>query len=56
VSIEEIMHPASACCGVDESLGDASRKFQKHKTTSLPVVDKAGSCCGMVSAHHLDKM
>ena len=56
VSIQEIMHPASACCGMDESIEDASRTLQQHKTTSLPVVDKAGSCCGTVSAHHLGRI
>lgn len=53
VPIEGIMHPASACCSMDESVEDARRKLQEHRTTSLPVVDKAGSCCGTVSAHHL---
>ena len=56
VPIEGIMHPASACCGMDESLEDARRKLQEHRTTSLPVVDKAGCCCGTVSAHHLDRI
>jgi CBS domain-containing protein len=55
VSVSEIMRPASACCGADESLEEARRKMEKHKTTSLPVVNKAGSCCGTVSLHHIGK-
>ena len=53
VPIEEIMHPASDCCGVDDSLEEARRKLHEHRTTSLPVVDKAGCCRGTVSSHHL---
>ena len=53
VLVEEIMRPASACCGTEESLGDARRKLHEHRTTSLPVVDKGGSCCGTVSDHHM---
>ena len=52
VPVEEIMRPASACCGMDEPLGDARRKLDEHRATSLPVVDKAGGCCGTISAHH----
>ena len=55
VSVSEIMKPVSACCGVDESLEDARRKMHEHQTTSLPVVDKAGCCCGTVSVHHVGK-
>jgi len=55
VFVEEIMRPASACCGADESLEEARRKMEEHKTTSLPVVNKAGSCCGTVSLHHISK-
>jgi len=54
VPIEKIMHPASACCGMDESLESAKRKLQEHRATSLPVVDKAGCCCGTVSVHQID--
>ncbi len=53
VPVVEIMRPASACCGMDEPLDTARHKLNEHKTTSLPVVDKAGSCCGTVSSHHL---
>lgn len=56
VPVKGIMHPASACCGVDESLEDARRKLNENRTTSLPVVDKAGCCCGTVSAHHLGRI
>jgi CBS domain-containing protein len=55
VPVEAIMHPPSACCGKDESLEDVRRKLQENRTTSLPVVDKAGCCCGTVSVHHLSR-
>ena len=55
VSVEEIMRPASACCGADESVEEAKRKLGEHTTTSLPVVNKAGSCCGTISLHHIQK-
>jgi len=54
VRVEEIMQPASSCCGADEPVEEARRKLHEHRATSLPVVDKAGSCCGTVSAHGLD--
>jgi len=53
VSVEEIMRPASSCCGADDSLEDAKEKLYEHQATSLPVVDKAGSCCGTVSSHQI---
>lgn len=53
IPVDEIMHPASACCGVDEPIGEARRKLDKHQATSLPVVDKAGCCCGTISSHRL---
>ena len=56
VSVEEIMRPASACCGMDESLEEARRKLDTHQATSLPVVDKGGCCHGTISSHHLEKM
>jgi CBS domain-containing protein len=52
VKVEEVMSPVSACCGKDDSLEEVRRKLNEHKTTSLPVVDKAGGCCGTISAHH----
>ena len=55
VRVEEIMRPASACCGADESVEEARRKLDKHSATSLPVVDKAGGCCGTVSMHSLER-
>ncbi len=55
VPVEEIMRPASSCCGLDESLEDARRKLDTHQATSLPVVDKAGCCHGTISSHHLGK-
>lgn len=53
VRVEEIMHSASACCGVDDSLEEAERKLGEHQATSLPVVTEAGGCCGTISSHHL---
>ena len=55
VRVQEIMRPPSACCGAEEPIENARRKLHEHRTTSLPVADSAGCCCGTVSAHHLDK-
>jgi CBS domain-containing protein len=48
VRVKEIMRPRSACCGTDEPVDE-------HQATSLPVADSAGSCCGTVSVHRLEK-
>ena len=53
VRVTHIMKPASACCGADDSVEDARKKLHEHRTTSLPVTDKMGSCCGTVSAHQI---
>ena len=53
VSVEKIMGSASSCCGADDSLEETTRKLHEHKTTSLPVVDAGGSCCGTVSLHDI---
>lgn len=53
VRVEEIMRPASACCGVDEPVEEARRKLNEHQTTSLPVVNSGGGCCGTVSVHRV---
>jgi CBS domain-containing protein len=55
VPVAEIMRPASACCGADEPIEAARRKLHQHRATSLPVVDKAGGCCGTVSLHELER-
>ncbi len=55
VRVEEIMRPASACCGAHELVAEARRKLHEHRATSLPVVDKAGGCCGTVAAHSFEK-
>ena len=55
VRVEEIMRPSSACCDADAPVEDARRKLREHGATSLPVVDKAGGCCGIVSIHGLEK-
>jgi len=54
VRVEEIMRPASACCETDQTLEEARTKLHEHRATSLPVVDKAGACCGTVSSHSLE--
>ena len=51
-AVERIMSPASACCGKDDALDEVRRKLYQHKATSLPVVDKVGSCCSTISIHH----
>lgn len=56
VPVEEIMRPASACCGMDESVEEARRKLDAHQATSLPVVDKEGCCHGTISSRHLGQM
>ena len=33
----------------------ARRKLREYRATSLPVVNKAGCCCGTVSVHGLEK-
>jgi len=53
VGVSEIMRSATACCGVDDSIEAVREKLHEQHTTSLPVVDKAGACCGTVSVHHL---
>ena len=53
VSVKEIMRPASSCCGADDSLEEAEQKLNEHQTTSLPVIDTAGGCCGTISSHHI---
>ncbi len=55
VRVEEIMRPASACCGSDETVEGARRKLGEHQATSLPVVNKTGGCCGTVSVHTLER-
>ena len=55
VRVETIMRPVSACCGASEPVEEARRKLHEHRATSLPVVDKAGGCCGTVSVHGLEK-
>ena len=55
VPVDEIMRPSSACCGADEPVDKARRKLHEHSATTLPVVNSAGSCCGTVSAHVLEK-
>ena len=53
ISVAEIMRSVSACCGEDDSLAEAKLKLDEHRSTSLPVVNKTGSCCGTVSSHHV---
>ena len=55
VRVGEIMQAPSVCCGADQSTGEALTKLHDHRATSLPVVDAAGSCCGTVSTHSLER-
>lgn len=55
VRVEEIMQPPSACCGADQALDEVRARLHEHRATSLPVVDKAGACCGTVSSHSLQR-
>ena len=55
ILVEKIMRPASACCGMDDSVEEARQKLDTHQATCLPVVDEAGCCCGTISSHHLGK-
>lgn len=55
VRVEEIMRPASACCGAEEPVETGRRHLDEERATSLPVVGKAGRCCGIVNSHSLDK-
>ena len=53
VRVENIMRPVSACCSAGEPVEEVRRKLHEHRTTSLPVADKTGGCCGTVSIHRL---
>ena len=55
VPVEDIMRPASACCGTDDPIEEARRKLNEHQARGLPVVNKAGGCCGTISTHSMDK-
>ncbi len=55
VPVAEIMRPASACCGAKEPVEQTRRTLHEHRATSLPVVNEGGSCCGIVSAHGLER-
>ena len=55
VRVEEIMRPSSACCSGHEPVEEGLRKLNEHRATSLPVIDKAGGCCGTISAHQLER-
>jgi CBS domain-containing protein len=55
VRVETIMRPLAACCGASEPVEEARRKLHEHRATSLPVVNKAGGCCGTISVHGLEK-
>jgi CBS domain-containing protein len=49
VLVEEIMRPISACCEADQPIDDTRSQLHQHRSTSLPVMDEAGGCCGTVS-------
>lgn len=54
VRVTDIMRPLSACCGAIEPVDQARHLLHEQRTTSLPVVDEMGACCGIVSAHRLE--
>ena len=56
VRVDEIMRPASACCGANDSVAEGRRKLHEHRATSLPVVNNAGSCCGTVSIRDIESL
>ncbi|MEO8574336.1 MAG: CBS domain-containing protein [Pyrinomonadaceae bacterium] len=53
VTVKDIMKPVSACCKTGEALEEAAQKMHDHQASSLPVMNKEGSCCGVVSSKHL---
>ena len=53
VAVKDIMKPVSACCKTNETLEGAAQKMHDYQSSSLPVMDKEGSCCGTVSSKHL---
>lgn len=54
VNVKDIMQDAAtACCDADDSLEEAGLKLTEHQATSLPVIDRAGSCCGTVSSQRI---
>ena len=55
VRVEEIMRPASVCCGEREPLEAARRRMEEQQASSLPVVDEEGCCCGTVSVHRVSE-
>lgn len=55
VPVDAIMRPASACCHEDAPIEEARRKLHEHGATSLPVVNKAGGCCGTVSMQSVER-
>lgn len=55
VRVADIMRPASACCGATEPVEQTRRTLHEQRATSLPVINEAGDCCGIVSAHGLEQ-
>ena len=55
VRVEEIMRPSSACCNADEPVEEGRRTLHEHGAMSLPVMNKAGACCGTVSMRSLER-
>ena len=54
VRVDAIMRPASASCGEEDSIDAGRSRMHEHRTPSLPVVNKAGGCCGTISMHTTD--
>ncbi len=55
VPVAEIMRPLGACCQANQPIEEARQQLQDHQTTSLPVADNSGACCGTVSIHKLSR-
>ncbi len=53
VRVKDIMEPIWACCKTNESMEAAGQKMRDHRALSLPVMSRAGSCCGTVSSQDL---
>ena len=55
VRVADIMQPLSAHCDADAPVEEVRRKLHELRATSLPVVDKAGCCCGTVSFRGIER-
>eukprot|EP00758_Cryptobia_borreli_P013656 Tbor_TRINITY_DN5853_c1_g3::TRINITY_DN5853_c1_g3_i1::g.7033::m.7033/K00088/IMPDH, guaB; IMP dehydrogenase len=57
--VKNIMTPAKNCVTIDNpniSLDEARKLFQLHRTSNIPVLDKAGCLIGLITAHDCVKL